>query len=128
MPCRLIRIGGSGKEPVLIQTNARPVPYVALSHRWSDSNVLKTTSTSQAQWERSIPYRRLSVVFREVMLFASKLGFQHIWIDSLCIIQDDPEDWRSEASRMSTIYREASLVISVALATDPTQGPHGWSQ
>lgn len=51
------------------------------------------------------------------MIFTRKLGYHHIWIDSLCIVQDNLDDWAREASHMGVIYREAVLVISVAVET-----------
>ena len=38
---------------------------------------------------------------------AQQLGLDYIWIDALYIIQDDPEDWAIEASRMDSVYEHA---------------------
>lgn len=40
------------------------------------------------------------------------LGFDYVWIDALCIIQDDPDDWEREAPRMGKIYENATLVFA----------------
>ena len=50
------------------------------------------------------------------------LGYQYIWIDSLCIIQDSPEDWRAESVKMGSIYKNSVLNISADAASDPFQG------
>ena len=43
-----------------------------------------------------------------------KLGFQYIWIDSLCIVQDDPDDWKRESLSMHDIYKHATCNISAS--------------
>jgi hypothetical protein len=45
------------------------------------------------------------------------LGIRYLWIDSLCIIQDDPEDWALESKRMSQYYGGASLTIAADAAS-----------
>ncbi|POS73639.1 hypothetical protein DHEL01_v207964 [Diaporthe helianthi] len=36
----------------------------------------------------------------------------YLWVDSLCILQDDAEDWRHEASEMGVIYGRSALTIT----------------
>ncbi|KAG6365431.1 hypothetical protein INS49_007042 [Diaporthe citri] len=47
------------------------------------------------------------------------MGISYVWIDSLCIVQDDPEDWNREAALMIQIYRYAEF--TVAAAVPPTK-------
>ena len=50
--------------------------------------------------------------------------FRHIWIDSLCIIQDSPKghDWHVEAPKMTTVYGNSFLNIAAANARNSTEG------
>ena len=50
------------------------------------------------------------------------LGIPHIWIDSLCIVQDDPQDWLHEASTMADVYKHAVLNIAASSAHNGTRG------
>jgi hypothetical protein len=50
------------------------------------------------------------------------MGFDYIWIDSLCIVQDDEDDWRREASQMKDVYGSSALNIAATEASDGTQG------
>lgn len=50
------------------------------------------------------------------------LGVRYLWIDSLCIVQDDHDDWASEAPKMGHVYQEASLVIVASHARNSTEG------
>jgi hypothetical protein len=45
-----------------------------------------------------------------------------IRIDSLCIIQDDKEDWEVESSNMASTYSGAFLVIGASGARDSSEG------
>jgi hypothetical protein len=47
---------------------------------------------------------------------------QYIWIDSLCIIQKDPEDVPRELAKMLRIYLDAQFTISAAGAENCNQG------
>ena len=69
-----------------------------------------------------IPEEAISKTFKEAMKVARYLGFNHIWIDSLCIIQDSTDDWRQESALMSKVYGNSSLNISAAGAEDGSIG------
>ncbi|KAH7029817.1 uncharacterized protein B0I36DRAFT_385174 [Microdochium trichocladiopsis] len=60
--------------------------------------------------------------FREAIEICSALGIQHIWIDSLCIIQDDLGDWQAEAGRMDSVYANAALTIAASAAASIAEG------
>jgi hypothetical protein len=50
-----------------------------------------------------IPFDALPTTYRDAIVFTRGLGMQWLWIDSLCIIQDDLTDWQHEASKMSEV-------------------------
>lgn len=41
------------------------------------------------------------------------LGVQYLWIDSLCILQGDSDDWEDQAARMDVIYGNSLFTIAV---------------
>jgi hypothetical protein len=43
-------------------------------------------------------------------------------VDSLCIVQDWPQDWENESSRMATIYMHATLTLAAANASSGAEG------
>lgn len=51
-----------------------------------------------------------------------RAGLRYLWIDSLCIIQDDKKDWLREAAQMGPIYKNGILNIA---ATGFSNGSHG---
>lgn len=50
-----------------------------------------------------------------------RLKYPYIWIDSLCIQQDSPEDWSDQAAKMAAIYMNADATIA-ALAAEDSEG------
>jgi hypothetical protein len=69
-----------------------------------------------------IPLVELSKTFLDAIEIARGLGFSWLWIDSLCIIQDDKEDWRRESSLMATVYGQSGLNIAATAAPDGRTG------
>ncbi|KAI0849789.1 HET-domain-containing protein [Daldinia vernicosa] len=125
LPTRLISIAGSNDEVRLIDNSEVPhgSHYVALSHCWG----LKlpeclTTKANVLDQKENVPWSTLPKSFQEAILFTRKLGIGYIWIDSLCIIQRDPQDWLREAGRMFHVYQNAFLTIAASHAEDSSKG------
>ena len=61
-------------------------------------------------------------MFQDALHFTAFLGCQHLWIDSLCIIQDSEEDKAVEISKMKDIYQGCYLTIAAADAKNCYEG------
>ena len=46
------------------------------------------------------------------MSITHQLGVRYLWIDSLCIIQDQTEDWLKQAALMGNIYSGGLLNLA----------------
>jgi hypothetical protein len=55
---------------------------------------------------------QLPDAFRDAAILTLSLGLEYIWIDSLCIVQDDLSDWNAQAPQMHSIYASAEVVIA----------------
>ncbi|RBR13522.1 uncharacterized protein FIESC28_08150 [Fusarium coffeatum] len=71
---------------------------------------------------RGIPVGNLPATFRDAVIATNQLGYQYLWIDSLCIVQDDNRDWETECPRMSSVFQGATLTIAVPGAKDSSVG------
>ena len=120
LPTRLISVQPTGTGSKLLakichgDTLPIETPYLSLSHCWGDTKFLTTTRANLNSFELSLPVDRLSGTFKDAFFATVNLGFQYIWIDSLCIVQDDPEDWERESSLMREVYRNASCNVSAS--------------
>jgi hypothetical protein len=56
------------------------------------------------------------------MKVTREIGLRYLWIDSLCIVQGDPEEWHQESTKMGSVYENAYLVIAAADASDSRGG------
>jgi hypothetical protein len=72
--------------------------------------------------EKAIPIESLPPTFQDAVHITRRLGFTYLWIDSLCIIQDSPEDWNQESGQMAYIYSNSVLTISAEAARDGSFG------
>ena len=56
------------------------------------------------------------------MFVTAQAGVEHLWIDSLCIIQDCDEDWQSESVKMGEIYRNGICNLASTGFVDGSSG------
>ncbi|KAI1128103.1 HET-domain-containing protein [Nemania abortiva] len=102
------------KERVhLIDTAGMPkVRYVALSYCWGNKkpNTL-LLSQNRRQMLSSIALEQLDTTIQEAIHVTRQIGFQYLWIDTLCIAQDDEKEKSVEIRRMDKIYRDATLTL-----------------
>lgn len=59
------------------------------------------------------------------MKLAAELGFDYLWIDALCIIQDSSEDQAFQIQNMTNIYASSFLTIIAASGNDCNSGLPG---
>ncbi|KAF3022066.1 hypothetical protein E8E14_013344 [Neopestalotiopsis sp. 37M] len=83
--------------------------------------VRTTTSNIQDHFQK-FDLDKFPKTFRETVILCSELEIEYLWIDSLCIIQDDADDWDREASLMGSLYRNALLVVVAAGSNDSSEG------
>lgn len=77
-----------------------------------DSQPLQTKLTTIQERRHDIPWFSLPRTFQDAIVITRRLGVQYIWIDSLCIVQDDGDDWRKEASKICDVYQNAWLNLA----------------
>lgn len=98
-------------------------PYAALSHCWGKVPLIQTTSSTLHDRISGIPWDDLSSTFQDAMTTTRLLGLKYLWMDSLCILQDDQLDWSRESAAMASIYEVAQIVLA---ANDAPDGTHGF--
>jgi Heterokaryon incompatibility protein (HET) len=83
---------------------------------------LLATRRNVEQLLRSIQFRLLTKTFQEAVVIAFRLGLRYIWIDSLCILQGDDDDWVRESANMGSIFARCFVNIVAAGAPDGRAG------
>jgi hypothetical protein len=127
IPTRLIEISEKVGEPVRLvdSTSIKPSRYVALSHCWgppTDNEKVCTLKNNIKRFQQCIDFVSLPRTFRDTVTITRGLGIKYIWIDSLCIIQDDEEDWERESGRMDLVFSDAYCTIGASSASSSLEG------
>ncbi|KAF2687996.1 HET-domain-containing protein [Lentithecium fluviatile CBS 122367] len=96
--------------------------YVALSYCWGTSLAYKTVKGNREYHRQGIDFARLPKSLQDAIFITRYLNLRYIWIDCLCIVQDDRVDWEREASNMANIYSKSYLTIAAARASHSAEG------
>lgn len=99
--------------------------YVALSHLWGDENEHKPFCTYRKnvkEFQGFIDFSKLPQMFTDAVAVTRNLGVRYLWIDSLCIIQEDPKDWNKECQRMEYVFNSAYVTIAASCASGVRDG------
>lgn len=99
-------------------SNQQPPDFAALSYCWGGKgNQLQTTTGTIAAHKAGIDDGEFPQVIRDAIQVCRALDIGYLWVDALCIIQDDSTDWQQESSSMGLIYNNA-VVTLVASSSD----------
>lgn len=107
---RILNIfAGQGQEPLLCRLERRqrndPAPYKALSYVWGDQTEQSSMSINDIECQVG---RNLS----EAILTLRNLRIAtHLWVDAICINQDDDDERNRQVRRMGDIYVGAEEVL-----------------
>jgi hypothetical protein len=124
LPSRVIDVDpdSSSTDVRLFESHGRRARYIALSHRWGGSRTLTTTTSSLKQRLSGIAWNDVPKTFQNAITITRLLHVRYLWIDSLCIIQDDIKDWEIESSNMASVYQNAYLTIAASSSTGSSSG------
>lgn len=123
LPKRLVDVGDGDDATVKLTSATEHHRYLALSHCWGrGKKPLSTTKANEPSLRASIPWETLPQSFRDAIRVTRWLGARYIWIDSLCIVQDDERDWEEESAKMAGIFSGCDLAIAATRAADCDEG------
>ena len=116
----LERLQMSSRNKVDIKFDLR---YACLSHCWGETRFKHLTRGSNLAANcEGIPILGLPQTFRDAVAISRALSIRYLWIDSLCIVQDDHADWRSHVNKMAQIYNNACLTLAAGTSRDDAGG------
>ncbi|KAH7074856.1 heterokaryon incompatibility protein-domain-containing protein [Paraphoma chrysanthemicola] len=126
-PTRLLDIGDHKEDECnlrLVLSASTPIsgPYCTLSHCWGQGSFIQLNRHTADLLYSGIALDQLPKTFKEAIIITKRLGVQYIWIDSLCIMQDEVSDWRQEAAKMHEAYYNAFCNLSAAASANSSEG------
>ncbi|KAI8718082.1 HET domain-containing protein [Fusarium sp. LHS14.1] len=124
LPTRVLFVGSDDDLPYIYESRNQEARYTALSHCWGAEEYRPPTTTNKtlAQRKEGIEWSELPPTFADAIAVTRLLGIDYIWIDSLCIVQDDADEWTREAANMVNVYQQATLTISADGALNSQAG------
>lgn len=118
MPKRVISISQnqSGFSLRLLETEGLRDMYCALSYCWGGDQKTRATKETLPQLKEDIAFNKLPATLQDAVTTTHGLGIRYLFVDSLCILQDDEEDIHTQIAQMSEIYSEAAVTILASRA------------
>jgi hypothetical protein len=116
----------------LLDKTTNGITYISLSHCWGHppepsaplqsraSTVL--TESNLPIWQTDLPLDELPLTFQDAIMICAPLGFEYMWIDSLCILQDSFKDWQEQSGVMVDVYKFAWLNVAGLFSTSTSEG------
>jgi hypothetical protein len=105
--------------------------YIALSYVWGGAPTVRLTRVNKSTLlqPRSLlnEWNSLPRTIHDAIVLVRKLGVEYLWVDSLCLVQDDDEDIKQGVDAMDKIYSKAWLTIIAAHGIDADAGLPGIS-
>lgn len=109
---RISDVGQDSSRLLITNPASHTGPYMALSHCWGAHQPLITTKATIHERLNGLEFNSLPKNFKGAIIVTRRLRIQYLWIDSLCIVQDDSEDWTREATLMGYVYANSYCTIA----------------
>jgi len=125
MPTRLVEmVSTQGERNLRLREtiSGDKEPFAALSYCWGGEQLFKTTRHNLSQLIKGFSIQDLPPSLRDAVIATEKLGLHFIWVDALCIVQDDDYDKASEIALMPAIYNQAAVTIVASRAAGVNDG------
>ena len=126
LPTRILDLGLDSSSKItrreLNSTQITQCRYICLSYCWGNPDFIMTTKDTLEAHKNGIELQYLPRTFRDAIEIARALEVQYLWIDALCIIQKDEDDWQFESGRMADIYRNSYLTVAATRASSTNDG------
>ncbi len=121
LPRRVIDVGNADPPRIVEQPRdgsgaSASGPYVALSYCWGGTQKVRLERANLERFKtRGLPVDELALTIRDAIVFTRAMGFRYLWVDALCIVQDDGDgDKAEQLPLMGTIYKQSALTIAAA--------------
>ena len=135
-PCQSIPVGMIASDLTLIDVESECLvdlplntTYIALSYVWGGpqpfQNVKSRRKHLYCPHSISVDDETLPRTICDAIRLVANLGEKYVWVDSLCICQDDYESKMSQIMNMGKIYSQALITIIAASGSNANAGLPG---
>lgn len=96
--------------------------YACLSYCWGGQQSFSATRAVEESMCVGIPLQTLGQTIQDAIEVTRSLSIRYLWVDALCIMQDDPNDKAREIQKMGDIYKNATITIAASMASASYSG------
>ncbi|RYP40398.1 hypothetical protein DL767_001753 [Monosporascus sp. MG133] len=106
LPSRLLDLGDNKLRLECDVQSILNLRYATLSHVWGNdpASYLQLKEATLEAFKTEVPWDALPIKYKDAIRITRALRIRYLWIDSMCIIQDSPNDWKTEALKMAPVY------------------------
>lgn len=124
LPLWVIEISDDGLAARLVPGSRRVARYVTLSYKWGNATRYTMTTANRSFLQHGIPLDQLPKTFSDAIELTHKLSYKYLWIDALCITQNDSREVSEQIAAMEDVYSGSDLTIFAAGGDDANWGFH----
>lgn len=119
-----VRFLQSTYDKIFLTENIVPDRYICLSYCWgTKANTPVLLKANMATRKKDgISISTLPQAFKDIVEICRIFGVEFFWIDGLCIVQDDADDWRTQSALMADIYEHGYFTVAASKSRNPSNG------
>jgi hypothetical protein len=124
LPTRVINVQESTSPTVHLhipQGSGEFDQYLTLSYCWGGHQPVVALTHNLDDLRSGITVATLPQTLQDAVQTTRDLGYQYLWVDALCIIQDDNKDIEKEIATMADIYRNSTATILAAMSSSVSE-------
>ncbi|KAI1774254.1 heterokaryon incompatibility protein-domain-containing protein [Hypoxylon cercidicola] len=123
-PQRLIRLIDTRRMCIVTVPRPRGMRYAVLSYLWGNyqETVLTTENIHQLTTPHGLAHAPLPKSILEAISLCQYIHYRYLWVDVLCIVQDDMKDWQYQALRTGEVFIHANITIVAACGSSSRSG------
>jgi hypothetical protein len=125
LPSRVIDVAAEHSLDRLnlhISAQGERARYVALSYCWGDPPHTFATTRAILDDPSKIHWGDMPTTIRDAVAVTRSLGIRYLWVDAVCIAQDDEADKTREIKTMGQVYKNATITIAAASSPSVKSG------
>ncbi|TVY75726.1 hypothetical protein LSUE1_G007157 [Lachnellula suecica] len=125
LPSRVIDVEAIGNEHGLAFHSSTPgeqAPYVTLSYCWGAPPHVFTTTRATLDDPSLLDWNKAPATLKDAIAATRDLGIRYLWVDAVCIAQDDEHDKSQEIKMMGSIYKNATITIAATCSPSSKEG------
>ncbi|KAL9045709.1 MAG: hypothetical protein Q9214_001292 [Letrouitia sp. 1 TL-2023] len=138
-PCHPVLANTMGSDLTLVDVKREclaDIPsnttYIALSYVWGGPQLFQNVRSKRKSLYNphsiSVDDEKIPYSIRDAIRLVDRLGEKYLWVDSLCICQDDMENKMNQIANMGSVYAQALLTIIAASGSNANAGlPGVWT-